>query len=248
MATIVLVHGAWHGAWCWERLTPLLEAGGHNVVAPDLPGMGADTTALADVTLEGWARFIAEIATRQAEPVVLVGHSRAGVVISQAAEYVPDRIAGLVYLAAFLVPNGQSMRSTMLRVSRDPARLPDMVLSDDGLSTRLVPGAIERTFYSTTDREGIARAAALSGPEPVASIMTPVALTPERYGSVRRAYIECLRDEAVSLPLQRLMQSELPCEFVETIDSDHSPFFSATSELADKLSMLTDQLVADRPL
>ena len=215
------------------------------MLAPDLPGMGVDKTPLTEITLEGWARYIAEIVAQQDEQVVLVGHSRAGVVISQAAEYIPDRIAGLVYLAAFLVPNGQSMRSTMLRLPRDPARPADMVLSDDGVTTSLVADAIERTFYNTTDRDGIALATALAGPEPVASIVTPLRLTAERYGSVRRAYIECLRDEAISLNLQRLMQSELPCEFVEVIDSDHSPFFSATRELANCLSRLTDQLLAD---
>jgi len=246
MAIIILVHGAWHGAWCWERIAPLLEANGHSVIAPDLPGMGADKTALSEVTLAGWARFIADIVSQQDAPVVLVGHSRAGVVISQVAEYVPDRIAGLVYLAAFLVPNGQSMRSTMLRIPRDPARLPDMILSDDGISTSLVPGAVERTFYDTTDQDGIARATALAGPEPVASIVTPLTLTEERYGSVRRAYIECLRDEAVSIDLQKLMQADLPCAYVETIDSDHSPFFSAPSELADHLSNLAGRFVADQ--
>ena len=243
MATLILVHGAWHGGWCWERVAPLLEAQGHTVVAPDLPGMGADTTPLAGITLEGWAAFITGIAAQQRKPVVLVGHSRAGIVISQAAERRPDLFAGLIYLAAFLVPDGHSMRSTMLKIPRDPSLPNDLIVSEDGVSISLSAGAIERTFYNTTDAEGVARALAQSGPEPTASIATPVQLTSERYGSVRRAYIECERDRAVPLELQRLMQRDLPCAFVHSIDSDHSPFFSASVELADCLSSMAHRLL-----
>src|SRR4051812_38188961 len=55
MATFILVHGAWHGGWCWERLAPLLTAAGHRVLAPDLPGMGADRRQLGDDPLGEWA-------------------------------------------------------------------------------------------------------------------------------------------------------------------------------------------------
>jgi pimeloyl-ACP methyl ester carboxylesterase len=96
MAVFVLVHGAWHGAWCWERVLPLLEQRGHRVLAPDLPGMGRDPTPLAAITLDGWARFVVDLVGRQAEPVILVGHSRGGAVTSQAADRVPDRVAILV--------------------------------------------------------------------------------------------------------------------------------------------------------
>ena len=243
MATLILVHGAWHGGWCWERITPLLQAKGHTVIAPDLPGMGADTTPLTDITLEKWARFITDLAAQQPTPVVLVGHSRAGVVISQAAERRPDLFAGLVYLAAFLVLDGQSMRSTMARVARDPSLPPDLIVSEDGVSVSLAPGAIARTFYNATDAEGVVRALAQSGPEPTASIITPVQLTPERYGSVPRAYIECQHDRAVPLELQQLMQRDLPCAFVESVESDHSPFFSAPVQLANKLSSVVDNML-----
>ena len=77
--TFILVHGAWQGAWCWHKLTPLLEGGGARVIAPDLPSMGADRTPAQGVTLESWARFVAGL-VEQNPGCVLVGHSRGGVV------------------------------------------------------------------------------------------------------------------------------------------------------------------------
>ena len=122
MATFILIHGAWHGGWCWERVVPLLEAQGHRVLAPDLPGMGNDHAPLNTITLDTWARFVADLIRQQNEKVILVGHSRGGVVISQAAEYVPKHIQGLIYLAAFLIPKGETLWGTLQQHPRDPNR------------------------------------------------------------------------------------------------------------------------------
>ena len=106
MANFILVHGSLHGGWCWHKLVPLLEAQGHRVLAPDLPGMGADPTPLSEITLRGWAEFIVRQSREAGEPVMLVGHSRGGTVISEAAELAPQSMLGLIYLAALLLPAG----------------------------------------------------------------------------------------------------------------------------------------------
>lgn len=67
MSTYVLVHGAWHGAWCWKYVTPLLENEGHKVVAPDLPGHGEDKTPIADITLEAYGFGIYAVCVRDVE-------------------------------------------------------------------------------------------------------------------------------------------------------------------------------------
>ena len=87
MATYVLVHGAWHGAWCWNKVAPLLEAKGHTVVAPDLPGHGDDDTPRAGVTLESYAKKVADVVSAQDEKVILVGHSMGGIAITAGAEW-----------------------------------------------------------------------------------------------------------------------------------------------------------------
>ena len=108
--TYILVHGAWHGAWCWYKVVPLLEARGHKVVAPDLPGHGKDTTKPEQVTLADYVNKVVSVANDQNGPVILVGHSMAGVVISQAAEVLgANKISALIYLDAFLPANGESL-------------------------------------------------------------------------------------------------------------------------------------------
>ena len=81
---------------------PLLEAAGHRVEAPDLPGHGADPTPLSELSMEAYGGFVAESASGAGESIVLVGHSMAGAVISWAAECVPQMIRRLVYLTAYI--------------------------------------------------------------------------------------------------------------------------------------------------
>lgn len=241
MATFVLIHGAWHGGWCWEFVAPLLEAAGHQVVAPDLPGMGGDKTPLGEITLERWGRFVESVVREQGEPVVLVGHSRGGIVISQAAEYAPDCLAGLVYLAAFLVPNGRTLHETMQMIP--PRRESDgsLVMAPDGTAT-IAPDAVKRVFYNTTSDDLVARAAALSGPEPMVSFTTPLKVSDARWGRVPRSYIMCTEDRAIAPHLQRVMVEALPCREVLTMTTDHSPFYSAPDALARHLIGLAGRL------
>ncbi|MGE0741751.1 MAG: alpha/beta fold hydrolase [Hyphomonadaceae bacterium] len=233
MTTFAFVAGAWHGAWCWQLVTPLLEAAGHRAIAIELPGMGADTTPLAGVTLQSWARFVADRIEAEAEPVVLVGHSRGGIVISQAAEFAPTRIERLVYLAAFLLPSGQTLLGAA-SADRSEDMPHVLVMAPDGTSM-IAPDALQPRFYNTTPAALVDRAAAWITPEPMWVLNEPLALSEACYGAVPRAYIETLQDNAVAHTLQRRMQAELPCERVITLDTDHSPFFSAPQTLADAL-------------
>ncbi|HEX4759064.1 MAG TPA: alpha/beta hydrolase [Terracidiphilus sp.] len=110
-ATFVLVHGAWHGGWCWRRVADRLAAKGHYVVAPTLSGVGERshlppesinlTTQIDDV--------VGEIRWKDLDGIVLVGHSYGGMVITGVAERLRDRIAAIVYLDAFLPEDGQSL-------------------------------------------------------------------------------------------------------------------------------------------
>ena len=93
MARIVLVHGAFGGAWSWEPVIPGLEEAGHTVQALDLPGSGEDQTPVADVTLHAYADRVCE-ALASGPPAVLVGHSMGGVVVTQAAARTPAQVAG----------------------------------------------------------------------------------------------------------------------------------------------------------
>ena len=234
MATFILVHGAWHGGWCWERITPLITAAGHTVLAPDLPGMGADTKQLGSDPLGEWADFVVELVSNAEGPLILVGHSRGGLVISEVAERIPDRIDKLVYLTAFLLEPGQSLADVAGRhptVGPAPAVRPDADPSRLALDLDLAMPI----FYGRCAPADAPAAARRLVPEPLAALTTPIRISPERFGRVPRAYIEAAHDLAISLEMQREMQAVWPCHPVITLESDHSPFYSAPSELAQAL-------------
>lgn len=110
MNEIILVHGAWQGAWCWERVVPLLEEAGRVVLTPTLAGSGERAAELsATVTLEGHVDdVVAELVDGDRRDVVLVGHSYSGMVITGVAERVADRLAGLVFVDAFYPSHAES--------------------------------------------------------------------------------------------------------------------------------------------
>jgi pimeloyl-ACP methyl ester carboxylesterase len=234
MARFVLIHGAWHGGWCWERVVPLLRAAGHQVLAPDLPGMGADRTPFAADVLGQWADFVADLVRGAPEPAVLVGHSRGGMVISEAAERAPDHVRVLVYVAAFLLPPGVTIRQK-LNADGQSVLFKSLRMNQESASTTIEPDAASNLFYNLTSSEDSAAAVARLTPEPLASSARSLILTSTNFDRVRRVYIEAERDHALPLAIQRDMHGHLPCERVISISSDHSPFFSAPDQLAHAL-------------
>ena len=237
MAHFVLVAGAWHGAWCWEYVIPLLEARGHAAQAAELPGMGSDRTSFAELGLMDWARSVSRVVEEAPGPVILVGHSRGGVVVSQVAELVPDRIGLSVYLTAILPGHGETGLDVSSLVPPDSLQQREYTLTDDDLAFVADPALLSRSYARATP-ELVERAMARVTPEPRFGILSPVSLSAGRYGRVKRAYIECLADPTVPLALQRAMQAREPCDPVRTIDTDHCPTFSAPELVAKTLDDL----------
>lgn len=111
MATFVLVHGAWHGSWCWKRVRRALQAQGHDVFAPTLTGVAERSHLLSrQVNLETHILDVENLMRwEELSDVVLCGHSYGGCVISGVADRVPDRIRALVYLDAFVLEAGENL-------------------------------------------------------------------------------------------------------------------------------------------
>jgi pimeloyl-ACP methyl ester carboxylesterase len=230
MANFVLIHGAMHGGWCWELVAPQLIQHGHRVVAPDLPGLGGSNVPPAEVTLENWGKFVADILNNIPGRTILVGHSLGGIAISQAAEYAPAQVAALVYVTAVLLSDGLASKDLPQEKSRV-----DVTLSADGQTISAAPQAAVAAFYGNTPASWREAALARLVPQPVAISRMPLQLSAGRYGMVKRAYIECLRDQALTIEVQRKMQSALPCDFIAAIDTDHSPFYSQPETLVKLL-------------
>src|SRR5712692_8234402 len=111
MATFVLVHGAWLGGWCWQRVSPLLREAGSEVFAPTLTGLGERAHLLSlEIDLETHVRDVCGVLEcENLKDVVLVGHSYGGMVITGVAERSAKRLSQLVYLDAFVPTDGQSL-------------------------------------------------------------------------------------------------------------------------------------------
>jgi pimeloyl-ACP methyl ester carboxylesterase len=198
--------------------------------------MGADRTPFKELSLGGWGEFIANLVRESERPAVLVGHSRGGPVIGEAAERAPEAVLGLIYLSAVMIPAGMT---TMDAFAEQPKELMEAAtMTPDGLGFILDREVARRSFYHRASQTDADAALDRLCPEPIAPNQAPMTVTAERWGSLPRAYIECSDDRALPLTLQRNLQKALPCHPVVTLDSDHSPFLCMPAELASHLDSI----------
>ena len=231
MSTYILVHGAWHGAWCWEKVVPLLRRAGHQVITFDLPGHGQDKTPVAEVVLDLYVQRTSEVLATQREPVILVGHSMGGIVLSETAERYPAKIEKLIYLAAFLLQDGHS-QGEIAQNDKDTLLVPNVVFDESGTSLTLPPEKLKEILYDDCSDEDIAWAKRHLVPQAIKPLTTSIHVTAENFDRIPRVYIECLQDKAISPACQRQMYTAWPCQKVFTLQTSHSPFFSAPEQLS----------------
>lgn len=230
MKTFILIHGSWHSAWNWHLVTPILEQKGHQVITPDLPGMGRDKTPIQEVTMASTIEKICQLIDSAKGEVILVGHSKNGIMISQAAEYRSEKIAKLVYLAAYLIPNGKTQAEYSAQDTEGVLK-PYVTRHPETASHSLQPEIYKEGLYHDCNEAIVQLAKVLLGKEAVATAITPLQLSPEKFGAVPRYYIECTEDRAVTPFIQQKMYNEIPCKEVFTMHTSHSPFFSKPAEL-----------------
>lgn len=233
---VVLVHGAWSDASAWDRVAAELRARGHTVTAVNLPGHGRDDTPLQDLTL---ARYV-EAVTRALPPdgrALLVGHSMAGMVISQVAENAPARVAKLVYVAAYLPRDGESLYQLSMRDQgsqvgkhwrqADPKAYSPATIAPEGLVA---------TFCADCSPADQQMLLATHQAEAVPPLGTPVKLSAERFGRVPRAYVHTTQDAAVSFDLQRAMLAAAGgAAPVIALETSHMPMLTRPRALADAI-------------
>jgi pimeloyl-ACP methyl ester carboxylesterase len=230
MAAYLLIHGAWHGAWCWDTLAASLRGAGHQVRAIDLPGMGEDHTPLKQVTMQAWTDRVVKELAGFATPAVLVGHSMGGMVITAAADAAPECVSRLVYVCAFLPQDGESLVSLATRPEGASALL-QQIPSADGLSVSVTPQNARLTFYGECSAADAARAAARLTPQPLQPALAPLKLRNAQAARLPRVYIECTQDRAIPIELQRFMAKRAAGARLESLPADHSPFLSMPERL-----------------
>ena len=233
---IVLVHGAWEEANIWQAVTPLLKQDGYRVVTVTLPGRPSSPLSPDKVSLELYRDTILNAVGNPTRPVVLVGHSFGGITISVAAEAAPEKIKTLVYIAAYLPKDGQSLLE-LGNSDKDSKIGPHLqIMKDKGII------AIEKSARADLfclDGNDQLRAAIpnLIVDEPLAPLVTPVHLTAERFGTVDKVYIHTAKDQVVSPSLQAIMVAGTPVRMEITMDTGHTPFLIDPHGLAQDIEM-----------
>lgn len=228
MTTFALVHGGYHGSWCWEQLSPLLEQAGHDVVVMDLPLEDGTATfdTYADVVCAALADF--------GDDVILVGHSYAGNTIPLVAARRPLR--HLVYLCAMIPDIGRSLAD---QLSDEPDMLNPVYV--DGLSAldeQLRQGwtdldAAREVFYGDCSEQIAQAAINRLRPQSVYPAIQPCSLA--EFPSVKTTYVVCSDDQMLRPEWsRRTARQRLGAELIE-LPGDHSPFYSRPAVLADVL-------------
>ena len=241
MARLVLVHGAFAGAWKWERLVGPLEAAGHTVEVLDLPGSGVDQTPLSEVDLDAYAERVSAQLAERPEPAVLVASSMGGVVSTQTAALHPEKVAAIVYVAAFVPQDGQSLLDlTRLPEGADDEIQANLQVEGDPPAGTLSYEASKSAEYLETSDEDFDWAYPHHRPQAVAPFAQPVKIPDGALDGIPRAYVRCTLDHSIPPALQRRMAAENGIEDVIEIDTDHSPMISRPAELAEAV----DQLVS----
>jgi pimeloyl-ACP methyl ester carboxylesterase len=213
-----------------------LRALGHDVQAIDLPGRGESANLAGQVTLDDWIECVAEAVDAATEPPVLVAHSQGGVSSSAFAERRPGDVRSIVYINAVVPVDGASGLETFQEAGDDSILLAEgsIVFSGDGATAHVPPVKARDAFYNCCDDAEAEAAVARLCPESVQPLVTPLALG-TGFASVPKTYIGARQDRVVPPALQRTLADRCGAQFV-AIDSDHSPFLSATDTLVTLLA------------
>ena len=230
MRTIVLVHGAWHGAWCWAKQQAELGRRGLTSLAVDLPGHGASTLPRGD--LYGDAAHVAQVLDRITGDVVLVGHSYGGVVITEAAAAATN-VAHLVYLTALCLDVGETARSSMADIPTSDLGAVMRINREDRTSTADLTLAVG-ALYGDCDANEVAAALPRLTPQPLATMTQPIRTASWR--TIPSTYIACTEDCALPIELQRRLAAR--CTTTVELPAHHSPFLSMPGAVADVLEPL----------
>ena len=223
MANFVLVHGAAHGAWCWERLIPILEGSSQveQVIAIDLVGHGGrlEEKPLDQICLGDYADdVVREIESRDLQDVVLVGHSLAGITLPLAAHRLVGRLRRVVYLSTANPPVGQSVEDRM----------------NDPLSPISREVDFETMFCNDLDAETSTWLLSRLGPEPPGPMAEKITVATGPPG-VPSTYILLEKDEALPPAFQREQARTVQADEIVTLDAGHSAFASRPQELTELL-------------
>lgn len=230
---VVLVHGAWQASYVWDQTEADLKAAGYTVTIVKLIGHGDDTTPAYQVSFKAYVDEVKKAINAYNEPVILIGHSLGGAVITQTAAEIPQKINKLIYIAGFIPQNGKSVLdySQMDKASLLPASLQ---LSEDQTLAGIInpevnlPKIFAQDATDTQKQFLVTRYKA----EPTIPLGTPLNYQTADYNAGgKKYYIFTTSDNTISYSFQQEMAKSAGITNTYTINSGHSPFISKSAEL-----------------
>ena len=231
MADFVLVHGAWHGAWCWKRILPGLWSAGHRAFAVTLTGTGERAHQLSSsVTLQTHIDDVAAvIEAEELDRAIVVGHSYAGMIITAIADRMPEHIARLVYVDAVVPQPGESWSSTHPAQTQTQRR-------EAIAATGSIPPA-DPSAYGLTgdDAQWVARR---QRPQPGGVYDDPLHFDATRVASLPRTFIDCTSPALPTVAVMRERVRQQPGWHIHEIATGHDPMISAPDALLSLLLSL----------
>jgi len=232
--TIVLVHGAFEDATVWGHVTAKLETDGYKVVAVDLPGRPSNPMAPDKVSLDLYRDTVIKALDATKGRAVVVGHSFAGIVISAVAEKDPKKIKTLVFLAAYLPQDGDSLVSM---AQKDPdAKIGPHLKIEKEKGIASVEYSARAALFTNGGPEGLQKAipdAVID--EPLIPLATPVKVTAANFGKVDKIYIHTALDQVISPSFQAKMVANTPVRAEYTLQTAHLAFLIDPNGLADDI-------------
>ena len=228
--TFVLVHGAWHGAWCWDEVADRLRAEGEHVVVPTLTGLGERADEMsASITLDTFVADVAEAIERGSlNEVVLVGHSFAGAVVLGVADRMPRRLRSVILLDALVLGSGESAFGTMAPELVE-ARRRAVAEHGDGVAMPVPPPT---AFGVADDHPAAARLRARLTPHPVGTYESPAHLRYAIGNGLPTTYVRCTApDYEPTTPSWRRAQQQPGWRVIE-LTTGHDAMITAPDRLA----------------
>ena len=228
--TFVIIHGAFQDANVWTEVKAGLEKSGNEVIVVNLPGRKGNEAAPETLTL---AKYRDEIikAVGKRQNVVLVGHSFAGIQISNVAETIPAQIKMIVYVAAYYPQNGDSLQSLSALDKNKKLTEKNFILAPDYKTVNILESDREMLFCNDCSSAAKKNLSADFVIEPLAPFGEKVSLTDANFGRVKKIYVHTKLDNVITYPFQQQMTARTKPAQTFTLEAGHSPFLSQPKKL-----------------
>jgi len=235
MTSFVFIHGALHGAWCWQRVVAALQNAGHSAAAINLPGRDGTTQPV----LSDYVRVVADAVAAAPSPVILVAHSLGGIAAGEYIATYPGAVKALVLVNALLAWDGRSALQQIQSAGEDCVfmRPGALAFSADGTTVAVNHRHAMAGFYNLCTPEDARDAAAQLCAEPIAPLSQPMDLSANAFSAVPTVYLGSREDRVLPWWLQLQIAATTSAELIE-LGGDHSPFLSVPGELLAELTRI----------